>query len=232
MGLMIASERPTRTEIALNVTRTRVTVLGFNLTIIALMLSLLKTRDATADLAATTHLSSSVALFFSFCLTLLGLLWLLTSQNLDAKGLCRPFPFTLGSIATYLALSQTITAFMHEYLLAVESVTAASHPGAAESTRSLIQLDALGDTALLILMVIAGGIWILITYVGPLLAGLRSPVGGDRRWVFAGYYFALQVPINWVYARTWHLQYVTADQSTDMLNLFALQFFQPLLWFR
>jgi hypothetical protein len=167
-----------------------------------------------------------------FCLTLLGLLWLLASQNLDAEGLSRPWPFTLGAITTYLALSQTITAFMHEYLLGVESAVEAARPGVAESAQSLIRLDALGDTALLILLVMGGGIWILITYVGPLLAGLRSPVGGNRRWVFAGYYFVLQVPIYWVYARAWHLHYIPADQPTSMLGVFLLQFIQPLLWFR
>jgi hypothetical protein len=77
-----------------------------------------------------------------------------------------------------------------------------------------------------------GGVWALTTYAAPLIAVLKSPVGGDRRWVFAGYYFALQVPIYWIYARAWQLQYVPADQPTDMLSLFALQFLQPLLWFR
>jgi len=228
----MALEQGTNTEIALNVTRTRVTVLVFNLTIIAFMFSILKASSASAEHVAMAHITSSVALFAGFCLTLLGLLLLLTSQNLNPQGLSRPFSFTLGSITTYIALSQTITAFMHEYLLGVESAVEAARPGVAESAQSLIRLDALGDTALLILLVMGGGIWILITYVGPLLAGLRSPVGGNRRWVFAGYYFVLQVPIYWVYARAWHLQYIPADQSTSMLGVFLLQFIQPLLWFR
>ena len=228
----MAGEQDKKNLIALNVTRTRVTVLVFNLTIIAFIFSMLKASGASADHVAAAHLTSSAALFTGFCLTLLGLLWLLSSQNLDAEGLSRPWPFTLGAITTYLALSQTITAFMHEYLLGVESAVEAARPGVAESAQSLIRLDALGDTALLILLVMGGGIWILITYVGPLLAGLRSPVGGNRRWVFAGYYFVLQVPIYWVYARAWHLHYIPADQPTSMLGVFLLQFIQPLLWFR
>ena len=228
----MAGEQDKKNLIALNVTRTRVTVLVFNLTIIAFMFSILKASGASADQVAAAHLTSSAALFTGFCLTLLGLLWLLTSQNLDAEGLSRPWPFTLGAITTYLALAQTTTAFMHEYLLGAESAVEAARPGVAESAQSLIRLDALGDTALLILLVMGGGIWILITYVGPLLAGLRSPVGGNRRWVFAGYYFVLQVPIYWVYARAWHLLYIPADQSTSMLGVFLLQFIQPLLWFR
>ena len=228
----MAVEQDRRIEIALNVTRTRVSVLVFNLTIIAFMFSILKASSASADHVTTVHLTTSVALFTGFCLTLLGLYLLLLSQNLDTEGLSRPFPFTLGSITTYLALSQTVTAFMHEYLLAAESKVAAPRPDVAESAQSLVRADALGDTALLILFVMGGSIWILITYVGPLTAILRDPVRGNRRWVFAGYYFALQVPVFWVYARAWHLQYVQADQPTNMLSLFALQFVQPLLWFR
>ena len=228
----MAGEQDKKNLIALNVTRTRVTVLVFNLTIIAFMFSMLKASGASADHLTTAHLTSSLALFTGFCLTLLGLWTLLFSQNLDAEGLSRAFPFTLGSITTYAALSQTTTAFMHEYLLVVWSTVEAARPGVAESAQNLIRFDALGDTALLTLLVMGGGVWILTTYVGPLAAVLTGPVRGDRRWVFAGYYFALQVPIYWVYARAWHLQYVPAEQPTNMLSLFALQFLQPLLWLR
>jgi hypothetical protein len=77
-----------------------------------------------------------------------------------------------------------------------------------------------------------GAIWILMTYGAPLGVGLRSPVRRSRRWVFAVYYFAIQVPIYWVNASAWRLQYVPPDQPTDMLSLFGLQFVQPLLWLR
>ena len=63
-------------------------------------------------------------------------------------------------------------------------------------------------------------------------AALKCPVSDRRRWVFAAYYFAIHVPIYWVYASVWRQEYVTADQATNMLRLFALQFVQPLLWFR
>jgi hypothetical protein len=77
-----------------------------------------------------------------------------------------------------------------------------------------------------------GAIWVLTTYVAPMAAGIKGSAHGGRPWVFAGYYFALQVPIYWVYARAWHLQYAPADQPMNMPSLFALQFVQPLLWLR
>jgi hypothetical protein len=115
-------ESNTGTEIALNVTRTRVTVLVFNLTIISLMLSMIFANGGTGEHQGTAHLTSSVALFVGFCLTLVGIFLLLFSQNLDAQGLSRPWSFTLGAMTTYLSLSQTVTAFMHEYLLRLKSV--------------------------------------------------------------------------------------------------------------
>ena len=227
----------TGTEIALNVTRTRVTVLVFNLTIISLMLSMMVARGETGEHQGTAHLTSYAALFVGFCLTLVGIFWLLFSQNLDAQGLSRPWPFTLGSITTYLALSQTVTAFMHEYLVGFESVVEAVRPGVAQRAQGVVQLsalelDALGQAPLLVLFIMGGAIWVLITYIAPLSTGLRSPVRGGRRWVFAAYYFAFQVPIYWVYASAWHLQYVPADQTTSILSLFGLQFVQPVLWLR
>jgi len=154
---------------ALNVTRTRVTVLTFNLTIISVMLSMLGGRERADGEAVSAHLTSSVALFVGFCLTILGIFWLLSSQDWNAEGLSRPRPFTLGAMTTYFALLTTI---------------------------------------------------------------IKGSNLGARRWVLAAYYFALQVPIYWVYAEAWRLQYGAAHQPMNMLSLFPLQFAQPLLWFR
>ena len=220
---------PTTNGIAVNVTRTRVTVLVFNLTIISFMFSLLAATHSPDD--GLSQLSTSVALFMGFCLTLLGLWLLLYSQNWDEVGLSRPLPFTLGAMTVYLALSQTITAFMHGYLLGVISEVKASRLANLDSSGAFIGFDALGSTPLLVLVGMGAAVWGLITYVGPLIVVLKSPLRGGLRWVLVSYYFTLQIPIYWVYARAWHLEYVPADQDMNMLSLFAMQFVQPLLWF-
>jgi hypothetical protein len=227
----MALEQGTSTGIALNVTRTRVTVLAFNLTIIALMLPLLSSRVAPADHAAVAHLTTSLALFVGFCLTLLGLFWLLFSQNFDAQGLSRPWPFALGSITTYLALSQTITAFMHEYLAAIRAALEGSQPAVSGSLLNSDRAVALGDVTLLALLAMGARIWVVVTYLAPLLTCLMSPVRGDRRWLLVVYFLALKLPIYWVYARAWHVEYVPADQPVSLVRLFALQFVQPVLRF-
>ena len=228
---MALEQQHKQNEIALNVSRTRITVLVFNLTIIALMLSITSARSMPANQLVITHLTSSVALFIGFCLTILGLLWLLFSQNLDTVGMSRPLPFTLGSMTTYLALSQTVTAFMHEYLVGVKSAIDHSIALDSEKIHTLVRLDLLDDSALLILFFFGGIIWLLTTYLLPLTVVFMSPVRNSWRWLIASYYFALQVPIYWVYATTWQLEYVPAGQDMNILSLFALQFIQPVLWF-
>jgi hypothetical protein len=59
----------------------RVTLLVFNLTIISLMLTLLPASAPGTDHGVRAHLTSYVALFTGFCLTLLGLWWLLPSRT-------------------------------------------------------------------------------------------------------------------------------------------------------
>ncbi len=224
----MALEQAAGTGIALNVTRTRVTILVFNLTIISVMLSILNAAHSTGiEHLFTAHLTSFAALFVSFCLTIFGLFWLLHSQTWDAQGLSRPRPFTFGSLTTYLALSHTITAFMHEYLLRFRSL----EPGTTDSVRTIVPTIVFDNPVFLILLVMGGGVWLLTTYIAPLAAAVKGSACGDRLWIFVGYYLALQVPVYWVYAKAWHLQYLSTEQSMNMLNLFALQFIQPLLWF-
>lgn len=217
-------KRQKSNEIALNVTRTRITVLVFNLTIIAFMLSIISTQSGAlgGHITTRTHLTSSAALFIGFCLTLLGLLLLLFSQNLDTRGMSRPWPFAFGAITTFLALSQTVTAFVHEYLIGVKSSLAV---GSQQAHALLIQFD---DVAISILFIFGGVVWILTTYLSPLTVIYRSPVTGRSRWFLVAYYFMLQIPIYWVYATTWQLEYVPVEQN--ILKLFVLQFVQPVLW--
>ncbi len=207
--------------IALNVTRTRVTVLVFNLSIISFMFSILATKSPSAD--SLPHVSTSVALLMGFFLTLLGLWLLLLSQDWDEIGLSRPISFTLGTMTTYLALSQTVTAFVHEYLIRTMNNTLQT-----EAADTLHGFAGLSNTGLLMILIMGGVIWILITYIGP-LGAIRKSQSREWRWLYASYYLGLQIPINWITAEAWYLQ---TDQSMNMLSFFALQFMQPLLWFR
>jgi len=228
----MAVSESTATGIALNVTRTRVTVLAFNLTIISFMLSIKVGRGEIAHQNVLPHLSSTVALFAGFCVTVLGLWWLLVSQNQDTQGLSKPWPFTFGSITTYLALSQTTSAFMHEYLLGMKAGVYGAVQAISEPLPGVVGHDSLGHAAWLVLLVMGAAIWFLITYVAPLLTVLKGPLATRRAWTFAVYYLAIQVPVFWVYAEAWQTTSLAEHAEMSTLTVFALQFLQPLLWLR
>lgn len=61
---------------------------------------------------------------------------------------------------------------------------------------------------------------------------LRGALAGRRAWVFAGYYLAIQLPVFWVYAWAWQIAWLAKHAETSVVTVFALQFVQPLLWFR
>jgi hypothetical protein len=184
-------------------------------------------NGGTGEHQGTAHLTG----FVGFFLTLEGIFWLLFSQNLDAQGPSRPWPFALGTMTTFLALSQTVTALIQEFLVGFAAAQAAD-PGIPASGHRLVPFEALGQIPFLILLSLGGAIWVLVTYAAPLITAICSPVRGGQRWVFAVYYCAFQIPICWAYASAWRLQYVPPDQPTNMLSLFAFQFIQPLLWLR
>ncbi len=189
------------------------------------MLSLLK---PTSD-SGLSHLSTSVALFMSFCLTLLGLWLFLFSQQWDETGLSRPWPFVLGSMTTYLALSQTITAFMHEYLFNLKLILESIQSQNENIIHPLIPVD----TGSLILFIIGSIIWFLMSYIAPLGVSERChPIINGRRWILGFYYCCIQIPIYWVYAKVWQIQYNSNSikQEYTLEELFMFQFAQPLLW--
>ena len=221
-----------RSRIALNVTRTRITVLAFNLTIITLMLS-----GRFGDLAATPqgaieHFPTSIALFIGFCMTFVGLIWFLLSQELDVDGLSKPMPFVLGSISAYLALSQTVTAFMHEYILRIITTMAAVYVEMATSDAFATPAEMPGTRGLIVLSIFGGTIWAWMMYVGPLLVSLRVSRDHVSLRLLLGYYVFMQLLIAWIHARAWQVSAIGDGEQPGLFGLYLLQFIQPVLWFR
>ncbi len=121
---------------------------------------------------------------------------------------------------------------MHEYVHRINSAIEAVKPASAETGDLVPLLDALGGTGPPILFLMGSAVWILTTYVGPLTVGIHGAACGGRGWVSATYYAAVQIPIYWVYAEVWRIEYSADGESVNMLRAFAFQFAQPLLWFR
>lgn len=214
-------------DLNLNLSRTRITILVFNLTIISLMLKMSIGDSVLSDSIKVTSLTSSLASFNGFCLTLLGIIIFLSSQRLDLEGNCKLVPFMLGTITTYFALSQTLTAFMHEFLIRFRAGLNSSSLESENFTNAINQLD---HSSLILLYIMGGILWILITYIAPLHAVLSNKDSRKKKSIFLLYYLALQIPVYFIYAKAWQLEYVASEQTSNLFFLFLFQFVQPLLW--
>jgi hypothetical protein len=206
--------------ISLNVARTRVSLLGFNLSVIAFLIGLLLT--AFEGQAFTHHLPAMSSLFVGFCLSIIAAAFLLASQELDLEGLSRPWLFSIGDVCMYLALSQSIAGLTRKYLGGIQKgieAIHATHPGAT-----------LGDFLGVALMLLSLLAWALTMYVGPCISISRSPLRKRERGVLWGIYASLVLMIFLIATQAHQLQDVVLDEPESVLSIFAWQFLQPLTW--
>ena len=92
--------------ISLNVTRTRMSLLGFNLSVIAFLIGLFLT--VYEQQAFTHYLPAMSSLFLSLALSFLSAGFLLASQELDEEGRSRPWFFSIGDILMYLQIMESL----------------------------------------------------------------------------------------------------------------------------
>lgn len=206
--------------ISLNVTRTRVTLLGFNLSVIAFLTGTMLTIHE--EQAFTHQLSVMTALYLSFALSFLSAVCLLASQELDREGHSRPWLFSVGDVLMYVALAQSLAAMMRTSL------------GAMDRATEEVQLDHglpwVGETVVVATSVLALAAWAALMYVGPLLSIRRSPVPPSSRWRLTAIYVGMLL-LTIVLAVDAHVvQDVVLEEPEPLWQIFLWQLVQPLVW--
>ena len=206
--------------ISLNVTRTRVTLLGFNLTVIAFLTALV--LEARGEQAFTHHLPTMASLFLSFALSFLSAIGLLASQELDKDGMSRPLLFSIGDVLMYVVLSQSLAAMMRSTLRAVDATI--------DHVESYYASQSAGSVVLFVLALVGTAAWMLTIYVGPAVALRRSPTEGRSQWIVVGVY-ALALFATFAVATDAHLvQDAVLNDPEPVWQIFLRQFIQPLTW--
>jgi hypothetical protein len=206
--------------ISLNVTRTRLTLLGFNLSVIAFLTGTMLTIHE--ERAFTQQLAVMTALYLSFALSFISAACLLASQELDREGLSRPWLFSVGDVIMYVALSQSLAAMMRTSLRAVDRAT--------EAVQLAHGTPWVGETVVVATSGLALIAWASLFYVGPLLSIRRSPVRSGSRWRLGLIYGGL-VLLTMVLAVDAHVvQDVALDEPEPLWRIFLWQFVQPLVW--
>lgn len=207
--------------VAINTVRARLTILGFNLAIIAFEIA--NTRglgggSRIEGFETTVHLSTGVALLIGVALSIASMVVFIASSTLNREGTCDRRVLLSGDILMYLALSQTVSGFFSSYerVLAVMSM----QPGVEQTGLATLQTG----------MAVAGSsAWLLTTYVGPIVSLAHSQYGRVYNLIHVTAYLGVMVSISHLW---WAAQLIEGRTLAGESSLFAwfCAFIAPLTW--
>ena len=211
-------------RIAINVMRTRVTVVGFNIAVITFQMNNLHNiRIGSIELPslqASVHIPSDTALFMGLALSVLALVAYVASSAYDRVGVCDHWLLLAGDLLMYLCLAQTIAAFFGPYTheLALMASDFPDHAVAAATVRWAV--------------VIGGGLaWACASYLGPVVAILRSPFGTRATAALSLAYVLTVLALASVSLQATRLQAARADGPVQTRHSsMLLELVQPLRW--
>jgi hypothetical protein len=217
--------------IALNVTRTRITVLGFALALylfsIGILLQLAQSRGVPA---AWVFLTSMVPLSVGFSLAAAAMLLLVVSQRLDAVGSCEIWTFSFGELLTYAAMAQTLSGGL-QYLF-----TAITSPALLDSVLQGLDASTIADVRALSgelsgwLIFIVGAIWFTLMYVAPAAFIVRTPLPRKRKWVLGVAYALILTVVSVPAAYAYRIHARVAGDEGSFAGTLVRQLWQPAMW--
>ncbi len=208
-------------QVAVNVIRTRVTVVGFNAAVITFQIDNLRNvRFGSIELPslhASVHLAADVALFTGLALAMMALVAFVVSSAYDRVGVCDHWSLIAGDLLMYLSLAQTVAAFFGPYVLAIGTM-ATDFPEQPEAV-AVVRWAVVG----------AGGIaWLLATYLGPVVALVRSPFGRRTTSMLAVAYVILVLALAGLSQQASRLQAERVEGAVS--TTFLSELLQPLRW--
>jgi len=218
-------------NIALNVGRSRISILSITLALylfsIGVYISLARDLEAVP---VWVFLTSFVPIVLGFSLALSSLMLFLVSQRLDSSGICEIWAFSVGELLMYLALAQTLSGALSNFVTAIAAVLSHVPRMAQLDPATAGEIRGLATGLYFSLQAAAGVIWGLLVYAAPAVFVYRIPIRRDRKWVLlTGYALAL-LSVFWISAYPYQIKARTAGRSTTMTYFFARQFWQPSLW--
>lgn len=219
--------------IALNVSRARLTVLGFAQAVILFAFGIfVQIEGGERSGVIWAHFTASVPLFIAFGLAICSSALFLISQTLNRDGNSEVWTFSFAEIVMYVALGQTLSGVLQEFVIAFSATLkaqslsmGASSPIAAEFSRSFANFQLLTHW-------FAATVWCLIVYVAPFGSVMRIQMGWKQKWVLIGIYITLLIVVFGLSAHAFYLTELARGNETSVSRLFVQQFWQPALWNR
>jgi hypothetical protein len=216
------SENHKSVRVAVNVMRARLTVIGFNIAIVAFQINQLYRVTgglSVPGLDHSLHVVANMTLFMALGLSMIALVVFIMSGTFDEVGYCTHWSLVAGDLFMYLALAHTIAGFF------------ASLSGSIENFATKLPSEAAGIYILHLTVLITGGLgWFLSTYIGPAVSLLRSPFNHRTNITLGVVYVVVLLLLCWVNAHSLQVETLNDDEGPKLIFAALKQLVQPFLW--
>jgi hypothetical protein len=217
---MSEDHKPVR--VAVNVMRARLTVIGFNIAIVAFQINQLYRISGGLSVPGvdhSVHVGANMALFMALGLSMIALVAFIMSGTLDEVGYCTHWSLVAADLFMYLALAYTIAGFFEPLSGSIEYM-ASKLPG-EESGISVLHLAVL----------ITGGLgWFLSIYIGPVVSLLRSPFNNRINITLGIVYVVVLLLLFWVNANSLQVETLGDGEGSRLIIAVLKEMVQPFRW--
>ncbi|MCK5009747.1 MAG: hypothetical protein KAS98_04625 [Deltaproteobacteria bacterium] len=214
-----------------NVTKTRVTVLGFNFTIVIFLSGFIVGNSGhPIELAIWYHLNEFVALFSGLIIGFFALYLYLFSQDIDLEGASGIWSFTFAEVLMYIALAQTLSGAAQYFTVMLSNAIDNFPSLVSKETFSKLEFDYAANFLKQLIFWISSIAWLFFVYFAPICAVCSNPLSWKRKIPIFLFYLSTLLIVFLIAAQVHYLKSLNQTQTIDIFNLFINQFFQPKLW--
>jgi hypothetical protein len=223
--------KPRQMRTHANVTRTRVTVLGFNFTIVIFLSGFIVGNSGhPIELAIWYHLNEFVALFSGLLIGFFALYLYLFSQDLDFEGGSGIWSFTFAEVLMYIALAQTLSGAAQYFTVMLSNAIDNFPSLVSQETFPTVEFDYAASYIKLLLFWISSIAWLFFVYFAPIFAVCSNPLSWKRKIPILLFYLSILSIVFLIAAQVHYLKALNQTQTMGIFNLFINQFFQPQQW--
>jgi hypothetical protein len=210
-------------RIAVNVMRSRLTVIGLNIAIVSFQITKLYSMSGGVDLPGVgqVHVRADIALYLALSLSLISLVSFLASSSPDEVGYCDHWSFIAGDLMMYLGLAYTITGFFAPLFVSFSLFESQLPPQVPQVIIFQKTILFCGATA-----------WFLAMYVGPIVTLLRSPFPRKINVSLGIQHVVIIVLLSWVNSKAllFENEVMSDGERTVGYSDFLFELVQPLIW--
>jgi hypothetical protein len=215
-------ENPKPVRIAVNVMRARLTVIGFNIAIVAFQIVNLYGLSGgirVPGMGHAVHVGASMALFMALALSIIALVVFIMSGAFDEVGVCTHWTLVAGDLLMYLALAHTVAGFFGPLTDSIE-IFSAKLPDHASEIAILHSAS----------LVAGGAAWFLATYAGPLVSLMRSPFHRRTNIALGIAYLIALVALAWVSSHAARVEATGSGDEPGLIIGVLRELVQPFRW--